>query len=265
MKSYIVDSFTDQAFKGNPAGVCLAETTVAEAKMLNIAKEFNLSETAFVVPLDEPNRFSIRFFSPQTEIPLCGHATLASAKVLFERRDTSELHFRTAGNVWLEVSKSGDRIAMKFPLYETTRADAPEALLAALGLREVNSAWYNRENNILMLEINSAEQLRQLNPDFDRLRKSHDTISGVLVTAPGQEGYDFYSRYFWPWSGTNEDPVTGATHTFLAPFWSRKLGREKLTSFQCSERTGFMEVEILDSALLIKGSAVIIFEGLPRV
>ncbi len=261
VKTYIVDSFTDKAFKGNPAGVCLAETPVPEVRMLDIAAELNLSETAFVVPLDGCESFSIRYFSPQTEIPLCGHATLASARVLFEKPGVDTLRFKTVRGVWLEVNKSGDQIAMKFPVYPVRPAKVPEALLDALGLPQVTSVSYNEENNILMLEIASAEKLRALAPDFGRLRQSHNTINGVLVTAPGLEGYDFYSRYFWPWSGTNEDPVTGATHTFMAPFWANKLGKTKLKSFQCSARSGFMEIEIRGSELLIKGRAVTVFEG----
>lgn len=265
MKTYIVDSFTDQPFKGNPAGVCLAESPLPEDKMQKIAKELNLSETAFVVPLEKSGTFAIRYFSPKTEIPLCGHATLASAKVIFEQSEMNGAHFKTVQNVHLAASETGGQIAMKFPLYEIRQAEVPEVLLSALGLTEIISAGHNAENNILMLEINSPEQLRELNPDFDKLQKSHHGINGVLITSPGLAGYDFYSRFFWPWSGTNEDPVTGATHTFLAPFWAEKLGKKKLKSFQCSERTGFMDLEILDSVLIIRGNAIVIFEGQLRV
>lgn len=265
MKTYIVDSFTDQPFKGNPAGVCLAEAFPPEDIMRRIAKELNLSETAFVVPLEKSGMFAIRYFSPKTEISLCGHATLASAKIIFERGAMDEVHFKTVRNVDLAVCETRGQITMKFPLYETRAADVPEALLDALGLPDVISTVCNTETNILMLEIKNPQQLRELNPDFDKLQKSHRDINGVLVTSPGLDGYDFYSRFFWPWSGTNEDPVTGATHTFLAPFWAEKLGKKKLKSFQCSERTGFMELEILDSALMIKGNAIVIFEGQLRI
>lgn len=265
MKTYIVDSFTDQPFKGNPAGVCFAETFPPEEIMRKIAMELNLSETAFVVPLEKSGTFAIRFFSPKTEIPLCGHATLASTKVMFEQSGRSEAHFTTVRNVDLFVRENSGRIAMTFPLYETRVADVPDALLDALGLPDVISTVYNAENNIVMLEIKNPEALRALNPNFDKLQKSHQGINGVLVTSPGLAGYDFYSRFFWPWSGTNEDPVTGATHTFLAPYWAEKLGKKKLKSFQCSERTGFMDLEILDSALVISGDAIIIFEGKLRI
>lgn len=265
MKTYIVDSFTDQPFKGNPAGVCFAETFPPEDIMQKIAMELNLSETAFVVPLEKSGTFAIRFFSPKTEIPLCGHATLASAKIIFERGATGEVCFKTVRNVDLAVCETRGQITMRFPLYETRAADVPEALLDALGLPDVISTVYNTENNIVMLEIKSPEELRGLNPDFDKLQKSIRGINGVLVTSPGLAGYDFYSRFFWPWSGTNEDPVTGATHTFLAPYWAEILGKKKLKSFQCSERTGFMDLEVLDSALMIRGNAIIIFEGKLRI
>lgn len=263
MKTYIVDSFTDQPFKGNPAGVCLPEGETDSTLMLAIAKELGLSETAFVSRLEEDNRFSIRYFSPKMEIPLCGHATLASAKVIFERLPLDDIHFITIQNLDLWIRKSGSDLLMEFPVYETEPAAAPKALLAALGIEEITNSVYNRETNILLLEISDAGLLRNLNPDFEALSRSHTSINGVLVTAPATDAeFDFHSRYFWPWSGTNEDPVTGGTHTFLTKYWSKKLRKTRMRSFQSSARTGSMEVELVDDAkLTIKGQAVIVFEG----
>ncbi len=261
MKTCIVDSFTDVPFKGNPAGVCLTASPLGEAMMLAIAQELGLSETAFVQSEDVTGRFSIRYFSPKMEIPLCGHATLASAKVLFATHDLSEAQFTTVEGVELAAREVDGRIEMAFPVYGVRSAAAPSALLEALGLRAVENVAYNEETQILLLEIARAEELAALEPDFAALLQSHDAINGVLVTAPGTDGYDFHSRYFWPWSGTNEDPVTGGTHTFLAPYWSARLGKTTLCSFQSSKRTGFMEVELTDDKLLIRGEAVIVFEG----
>ena len=142
-------------------------------------------------------------------------------------------------------------------------AAAPPQLLAALGLDEILGSVFNQETQILMLEIQSTEVLANLQPDFAALHASHDGINGVLVTAAAVNGpYDFHSRYFWPWSGTNEDPVTGGTHTFLAPYWARRLGKSKLNSFQASKRTGSMTVELLSDTLLsITGQAVIVLSG----
>lgn len=231
--------------------------------MLSIAKELNFSETAFIQKLDSENRYSIRFFSPKVEIPLCGHATLASSKVIFEKTKLDEIHFINIQDLDLHIQKAGEEIIMKFPVYDTEPADVPKPLLRALGIDEIRNSVYNKETNILLVEIEDKEILSNLSPDFEALYRSHDSINGVLVTAAsGDDGYDFHSRYFWPWSGTNEDPVTGGTHTFLAKYWGDRLNKSKMKSFQSSARTGFMEVEIVDDlSMLIKSQAVIIFEG----
>lgn len=262
MKTFIVDSFTDQPFKGNPAGVCLAESSLSDATMLQIAQELNLSETAFVRPLEESNVFAIRFFSPKMEIALCGHATLASAKVIFRERARREVHFMNIQGLDLAARALGDSIIMEFPAYETEPAHAPEALIAALGISAITHAVYNAETKILMLEIADPRELAGLTPDYAALYRAHDSINGVLVTAASRDGdYDFHSRYFWPWSGTDEDPVTGGTHTFLTPYWARRLGKTRMRSFQSSRRTGFMEVELADQKVLIQGQAAIVLEG----
>jgi len=261
-KTYIVDSFTDKPFNGNPAGVCLLKSSIEESKMLSIAQELGLSETAFLKKLED-NRYSIRYFSPKMEIPLCGHATLAASKVVFETTNLSEIHFFNIQDLDLHIKKNENEIIMEFPIYKTTPSKAPDELLLALGLNKIENIEFNKETNILLLEIKDTKQLQELKPDFEALFKSTDSINGVLVTAPSvNDGFDFHSRYFWPWSGTNEDPVTGGTHTFLTPYWSKRLGKTKMKSFQSSKRTGFMEVELIsDAKLTIKSQAVIIFEG----
>ncbi len=262
IKKYIIDSFTDAPFKGNPAGVCIVDTQLSDERMLHIAQELNLSETAFIQPLKSSDTFSIRYFSPKMEIPLCGHATLASAKVVFATYGFNEVHFINIQNLDLAAKASDGQIVMEFPIYETQPSIAPPALLAALGINTVKNAVYNEETRILLLEIADHKVLAGLAPDFAALYQSHNAINGVLVTAAsGTDGYDFHSRYFWPWSGTNEDPVTGGTHTFLAKYWSQRLGKAKMKSFQSSKRTGFMEVELIDGKLRIKGQAIIVLEG----
>ncbi|MFT5916544.1 MAG: PhzF family phenazine biosynthesis protein [Flammeovirgaceae bacterium] len=139
--------------------------------------------------------------------------------------------------------------------------------MGALGIDEISNSEFNKETNILLLEIECSEFLSNLSPDFERLKKSHNSINGVLVTAISKRAdFDFESRYFWPWSGTNEDPVTGGTHTFLANYWASRLNKTKMNSFQCSERTGFMEVELIsDEKLLIRGEAQVVLQGELRV
>ncbi|MFK7806738.1 MAG: PhzF family phenazine biosynthesis protein, partial [Saprospiraceae bacterium] len=264
LPTYIVDSFTNEPFKGNPAGVCLPESPLSEEQMQAIAKELGFSETAFVTPDNNSDKYAIRFFSPKMEIPLCGHATLASSKILFHENTALEkITFRNIQDLDLHINKEGEKIVMEFPVYETSPAEVPDAMLTALGIESINNSEYNQETNILLLEITDSELLRGLTPDFSALKKSHDSINGVLITAPSKESdYDFESRFFWPWSGTEEDPVTGGTHTFLAKYWSSRLNKTKMNSFQCSARSGFMEVELLsDEKMRIKSFAQIILKG----
>jgi PhzF family phenazine biosynthesis protein len=262
MKTFIVDAFTDQPFRGNPAGVCIVESPLSDDTMLHIAQELNLSETAFIRPLDASGKFAIRFFSPKMEIALCGHATLASGRAVYAEYGLGEVHFINIQNLDLAVRTSAGRISMVFPVYETRPAEAPAALLAALGIATIRNAAYNEETKILLLEIADPDELSGLNPDFAALYRSHSSINGVLVTAAsGTDGYDFHSRYFWPWSGTNEDPVTGGTHTFLTKYWAQRLGKTKMKSFQASQRSGVMDVDLIDGHVLISSQAVIVLEG----
>jgi len=265
IKTFIVDAFTDQPFKGNPAGVCILENDLDECLMLSIAKELGLSETVFVKKNLQEDSYSIRYFSPKMEIPLCGHATMAASKVLFSiYEEMDKIIFKNIQDLELVITKSPDKdIIMLFPVYETVPATYSIDLLKALGLSSVKNCEYNKETNILILEIEDSLVLGCLKPNFIELIQSNDTISGVLVTALSKkENYDFESRYFWPWSGTNEDPVTGATHTFLAKYWSKRIGKKKMNSFQCSQRSGFMQVDLIDDKnLTIMSNARIIFEG----
>ena len=262
MKTYIVDSFTEKPFTGNPAGVCVVETSLSNSLMLKVAQELGLSETAFIYPLSDSENFSIRYFSPKMEIPLCGHATLATAKVLFTDLNLKTVTFVTKNNLNIVAKNVDKQIVMEFPVYDTKPADVSTELLNSLQLSSVENAVHNEETNILLLEIADYRDLVNIAPDFTMLLESRDDINGVLVTAPcGKDGYDFHSRYFWPWSGTNEDPVTGGTHTFLAPYWSERLGKSKMQSFQSSERTGSMQVELVDGKLLITSQAVVILRG----
>lgn len=262
MKSYIVDSFTREAFKGNPAGVCFVTEAITDERMLNIAKEFGLSETAFVKKTDAPGVYRIRYFSPKKEIPLCGHATLASAKIIFSNSDQHEIHFITSENLDLLIRRRDESIIMEFPVYDTVEITVPASLLAALGITEITNTQYSPKNKIILLEIKESDALASLKPDFHALLNSYQHINGVLVTAPSANtDYDFDYRYFWPWAGTNEDPVTGGVQTFLAKYWSQRLNKKTMKAFQSSSRSGHMNVELHDEKVWIIGDAVIILEG----
>ena len=262
MQTYFVDSFTNEPFKGNPAGVCLLDKELSKEKMQLIAKETGFSETAFVKENTEKGTYSIRYFSPKKEIPLCGHATLASAKIIFDKLALTKITFLTGENVELKIEKENENIVMSFPVYDTTSLTVPATMLSALGIDQVKKTSYSPKNKIILLEINDAQTLAALKPDFDALVRSYDNINGVLVTAPSNNiDYDFHYRYFWPWAGTNEDPVTGGVQTFLTKYWAEKLNKKRLKAFQSSERTGFMTVELQDDKVLIYGNAVTVLEG----
>jgi PhzF family phenazine biosynthesis protein len=262
MRTCIVDSFTHEHFKGNPAGVCFPDQELSDRKMQLIAQELGLSETAFLRRNGKNNFYSIRYFSPKMEIPLCGHATLASAKVIFKNSRAETIHFTTIENLDLIVTKKGEEITMKFPVYDTEPAIAPPDMVKALGINTVSHTFYSPHNKVIVLEIDSPHVLSELRPDFEALIPSHNGIHGVIVTAQSEEdGYDYHYRFFWPWAGTNEDPVTGGVQTFLAKYWSQKLNKRNLKAFQSSGRTGYMNLTLLDEHVLLTSKAVIMFEG----
>ncbi|NNU17515.1 PhzF family phenazine biosynthesis protein [Parvularcula sp. ZS-1/3] len=266
MKTFIVDAFTADPFCGNPAGVCFIDDAFEPGKFLPIARELGFSETAFLQATDSPDTWLIRFFSPVMEIPLCGHATIAAAAVLFEEAGLPALSFVNTDGLRIPIRRLGNEIGMDFPVYKTVSAHVPESLLEALGLETVRSVRFNAETKILMLEIEKTEVLGKLQPDYSALRASHNSINGVLVTAASNEDlYDYHCRYFWPWSGTNEDPATGGIQTFLAPFWAKKLGKRELRSFQSSWRTGTMALSVQEDSVLIRSNARIVLAGETRI
>lgn len=229
-----IDAFTDRPFAGNPAAVCFLQEERDAEWMQALAAEMNLSETAFVRPLADG--FSIRWFTPTIEVPLCGHATLASAHFLYVSGNavpTDAIHFHTKSGV-LTARSNGERIELDFPAAPPQETLPPAGLLAALGLESPTLTGKTSLDTYLVLT--DAKRLRSLTPDFAALAP---LAHGVIVTAPSDDDrYDFLSRFFAPAAGINEDPVTGSAHCALAPYWSRRLGREELTGYQASERGG---------------------------
>jgi PhzF family phenazine biosynthesis protein len=261
MKTYFVDSFTSEKFKGNPAAVCVTDTELEVDTMQKIAAEIGFSETAFIQQITS-NIYNIRFFTPKIEIPLCGHATLASSKVIFDTTAYNNIKFITCNNVELLTEKVEHKIKMQFPVYETEEIEVPQLMLEAIGISEIINKKYSPNNKIVLLEIESAIELANLKPDFTALLNSYIGINGVLVTAiSNNEKFDFHYRYFWPWAGTNEDPVTGGIQTFLTKYWAIKLNKTKLNAYQSSLRTGIMSTELLQNKVYILGEAVTILEG----
>ncbi|MBK9107603.1 MAG: PhzF family phenazine biosynthesis protein [Saprospiraceae bacterium] len=261
MKTYFVDSFTNQKFKGNPAAVCFPEITLEVPMMQSVANEIGFSETAFVEYISG-DRYNIRFFTPKQEIPICGHATLAAAKIVFEITDLHQIVFINVNGVKLIVQKQLDKMTMLFPTYKLLDLEIPGEMINALGIKEVVSVRYNTELKIILIEMADCNALDQLKPDYSALLQSYQNINGVCVTAASQgTAFDFHYRFFWPWSGTHEDPVTGGVHTFLTPYWSAKLNQNHMRAFQSSERTGEMELKFEDDKVFITGQAVQVLEG----
>lgn len=261
MKIYFVDSFTNQKFKGNPAAICLSENNLDDSMMQNIATEIGFSETAFVKQIAD-NQYNIRFFTPKMEIPLCGHATLAASKIIFDSKNLQDITFINCGNVELKIGKANDKIVMQFPVYETIEIALPQSVFDSIGIAKAVNVRYNKEMKIILIEMDNSETLVNLKPDFIALVNSYQGINGVLVTAQSKiPEFDFHYRYFWPWAGTNEDPVTGAVQTFLTKYWATKLNKQRLSAFQSSLRTGMMTTELLEDKVLIYGDAVTVFEG----
>lgn len=263
MKTYFVDSFTSTRFAGNPAAVALPAGELDAATMQQVAAEIGFSETAFVRPAAAGAGYHIRFFTPKQEILLCGHATLAAAKILFDTTGQRSVLFANAAGVELPCEQVEDgSIRMRFPVYDTEPLVVPAAVLRALGLTSCRHTRYSPRNKIILLEIDNAAELAALRPDFAALLQSYQGINGVLVTAPADTpAYDFHYRYFWPWAGTNEDPVTGGVQTFLTPYWAERLGRRQLRAFQASARTGHLRTELLDKAVAIYGQAMTVLAG----
>ena len=269
---YQVDAFTDHPFRGNPAVVCLAAAPLNRRTLQAIAAEMNLSETAFVHPLDDPawreaRTFSLRWFTPTTEVRLCGHATLATAAVLFRELavEADKVRFETrSGALLAERAEAG--VALDFPADKPHPHEPPEGLVDALGVEAaaVEQVAYAPQTRNLLIHLKTAERVRGLTPDFARLAEITTTadVHGPLVTAAGAAPYDFISRYFAPAIGINEDPVTGSAHTVLGPYWAERLDRTEFRAYQASQRGGELHVRLLpnDRVALI-GEAVTIARG----
>jgi PhzF family phenazine biosynthesis protein len=256
---WTVDAFTDRVFAGNPAAVCLLEKAREVAWMQHVAAEMNLSETAFVVPrAGGEDGFDLRWFTPTVEVELCGHATLASAHVLWESaRLASDVvaRFHTKSG-WLEARKRGDEIELDFPAKVVEPANPPKGLIEALGASPV----FVGSNKVdFLVEVESDEHLRSIAPDFELLKQVE--ARGIIVTSTSSGRFDFVSRFFAPRAGIREDPVTGSAHCALGPYWSKKLGKPELTGYQASRRGGVVRTTVANERVLLGGRALTVMRG----
>jgi PhzF family phenazine biosynthesis protein len=255
IKLYQVDAFTDSVFGGNPAAVCIIDKWLDDTLMQQIAAENNLSETAFAVAKD--NTFEIRWFTPNSEVDLCGHATLATAHVLFNHYGFSgeKIVFHTQERGTLGVTMEGNLLTLDFPADPPEKLVVPQQLVDAIGKPPVES--YRGRSDYLLI-YGTQKDIEEISPDFTRLAEVD--IRGIIVTAPGYDT-DFVSRFFAPKLGINEDPVTGSAYTTLTPFWAERLGKNSLIARQLSRRRGDLQCKLHESRAHISGQAVTYLVG----
>lgn len=251
-----VDAFTAEPFRGNPAAVCILDRERDATWMQAVATEMNLSETAYLLRQDDG--YSLRWFTPAVEVALCGHATVASAHVLWTEGllDDDVARFHTKSGL-LTATRAGDWIELDFPATPDTPEPTPPAgLLEALGV--TSPRYIGRNKFDYIVEVGSEEELRALDPDHARLRTL--PVRGVIVTSRGNE-HDFVSRFFAPGSGVDEDPVTGSAHCCLAPFWASRLGKNEFVAYQASKRGGLLRVRLAGDRVKMSGRAVTVLRG----
>lgn len=252
---YQADAFTDKLFGGNPAAVCILNSWLPDVTMQSIAAENNLAETAFIVKAGA--RYEIRWFTPTVEVDLCGHATLASAHILFERYnmhgDTIEFYSPRSGV--LKVTKQDGLLSLDFPKDVFEKVTPPAVIAEGIGITPLETF---RGKTDYMAVVSSQSEVENIRPDFNKI--SQLNARGLIVTAPGGN-CDFVSRFFAPQSGIDEDPVTGSSHTTLTPYWSEKLGRKTLTAMQLSARKGYLQCTDKGERVEISGKAVTYLVG----
>ncbi len=252
-----VNAFTDELFSGNPAGVCIISEPKNAKWMQSVARELNFPETAFL--LKDGEGFRLRWFSPVVEIDLCGHATLASAHILWERgylkTDRPALFFTNSG--LLTAERKDDWIELDFPSEPAVKVTTPDIIAKALGVIPV---YVGKNRFDYLVEVESEKTLRELRPDLSLIKKI--PARGLIVTSIARSGdYDFVSRFFAPAAGIDEDHVTGSAHCCLAPYWKERLNKDEFVAYQASPRGGFMHVNITGKQVLLRGKAVTFLSG----
>lgn len=254
---YQIDAFASRLFEGNPAAVCPLDEWLPDETMQAVAAENNLSETAFFVP--KGDGFHIRWFTPLSEVDLCGHATLATSYVLFNilgyRKDKIEFDSRSG---MLAVTRDGDRLVMDFPAQPPVPCDIPKEIVAAFNLSPVECL----KSEDLLVVFEHETDIEAASPDFELLKKLD--VRGVIITAKSSR-YDFVARFFAPKYGIPEDPVTGSAYTQLAPYWASKIGSKKFSVKQLSARGGELSCELIDDRVFISGKAIKYLEGKIRI
>jgi PhzF family phenazine biosynthesis protein len=258
MQFWTVDAFTTQPFKGNPAAVMILKDTLPDELMQNIAAEINLSETAFL--FHKPSgHYDIRWFTPTTEVQLCGHATLAAAHILWHELNVKNdtLYFDSLSGILMATQQNG-KITLDFPAYGSEPMAIPDRLTSALGVAPV---CVSKAFDDCIVELHSADEVINLTPNISKLMNID--CRAVIITAEAKAGsqYDFVSRFFAPRVGVPEDPVSGSAHCKLAPYWAKRMGKTEFTAYQASKRGGMLDVRFESNRVYLTGQALIVFEG----
>lgn len=265
MRIRIVDAFTDRPFAGNPAGVLLLDSFPADERLQQVALEVNHAETAFAhrLPPGGEADWALRWFTPATEVAMCGHATLATAHVLFTTgAHEGPVRFSTHSGVLVATPAADGGIVLDFPTAPLTPVAVPDGIAEALGATPRSAFDTGPDVGDLLLDLGDEKTVRALAPDHRALTRH--SARGIIATAPAARadaGYDYVSRCFFPGVGINEDPVTGSAHTALAPYWSDRLGRPVLTGLQASPRSGLVRTEVRGARTLLTGHAVTVVDG----
>lgn len=257
MEIYQVDAFTDKPYQGNPAAVCLLEEPKDVDWLKNVASEMSLPETAFI--LKEEEGYNLRWFTPTSEVELCGHATLASAHVLWEtgQVDKSEdIYFKTKSGV-LTARRNEEWIELDFPIEAVQEEFTPQLLLNAL---EVEPLYVGKNRFDYLIEVASEDIVKNIDPDL-KLLKEVDTRGVIVTSKSNSKKYDFISRFFAPAIGIDEDPVTGSAHCALAPYWQEKLDKKEFTAYQASSRGGSLKIRLADDRVFLSGKAITVLKG----
>jgi PhzF family phenazine biosynthesis protein len=252
-----VDAFTDKLFSGNPAAVCILPGPADDEWMQNVAQEMNLSETAFLYK--QRDSYNLRWFTPAVEVDLCGHATLASAHILWQTGQLTpkqQARFETRSGL-LTAELNGDWIELNFPAEPAEPVAEPDGLAESLG---VKAKYVGKNRFSYLVEVDAAETVRKLRPDFEKL-KSISHLGFNVTSRSDRKDYDFISRFFAPGFGINEDPVTGSAHCCLGPYWADKLGKNDFTAYQASARGGVVRVRVEDRRVFLGGQAVTVMQG----
>ncbi|MBC9718841.1 PhzF family phenazine biosynthesis isomerase [Streptomyces sp. TRM66268-LWL] len=265
MRIHIVDAFTDRPFAGNPAGVLLLRSFPDDSWLQNVALEVNHAETAFAHPLPagSPADWALRWFTPASEVRMCGHATLATAHVLNSTgRAQGTIRFATLSGILTATAHPDGTLTLDFPTAPLTAVEIPAGVEEALGAKAISTYDTGTDVGDLLVELADERTIRGLSPDIAALAQYSER--GIIATAPAEDptrGYEFISRCFFPNVGIDEDPVTGSAHTALAPFWCERLGRTELTGLQASPRSGRVQVTLQGERTLLTGRAVTVIDG----